>query len=149
MTRIGAFRTAALAAIVACGTGMPALAQSADEAVKTAYAAWDSAFNSGDGKAVASAYTDDALFLPANHAVINGPDGIATFFEGLFGAGVTGHKLELIEAEEMGDGIVAAARWSASAKGADGTTTPVGGIGTHVFVRDSGGALKLRLHTFN
>lgn len=149
MPVVSAFRAAAAAAFIVIGATAPAYAQSADEAVKAAYAAWDAAFNSGDGKAVAAAYTEDALFLPPTHAVINGPGGIAAFFDGLFDAGVTGHTLELIEAEDVGDGVVAAGRWSASGKGADGAVAPVGGIATHVFVRDGSGALKLRVHTFN
>jgi ketosteroid isomerase-like protein len=45
-------------------------AQSVDEQVKAAYAAWDDAFNKGDAKAVAAFYTDNATFLPATHDVV-------------------------------------------------------------------------------
>ena len=77
---------------------MSAYAASAEEDVSAAYAAWDEAFNKGDAKAVAAFYTDDAKFLPATHDVIEGPAGVEKFFTGIFGMGVTGHKIELIEA---------------------------------------------------
>jgi uncharacterized protein (TIGR02246 family) len=127
----------------------PALAQSVEEDVGAAYAAWDEAFNAGDAEAVAAAYSDDALFLPATHDVISGPEGVAGFFGSLFEMGVTGHKLELIDARQTGDAIVAAANWSATGKDADGADQPWGGLATTVFERQDDGSLKLTLHTFN
>jgi hypothetical protein len=63
--------------IAAAILGLPALglAQSVEEEVTAAYAAWDEAFNAGDAGAVAGAYAEDALFLPATHDVIEGPGG--------------------------------------------------------------------------
>lgn len=119
-------------------------AAGSDADVRAAYAAWDAAFGTGDAKAIGAMYTDDALFLPPSHDVLKGPAAVETFFTGLFAAGVTGHKLELIEAHGTPDLVVAAAKWSAQGK-----TGPGGGIAAHEFVRQPGGALKLRLHTFN
>ena len=120
-------------------------AASLDEQVQAAYAAWDAAFNKGDPKAVAAFYAEDAVFLPPTHDVIKGPAGVEKFFAGLFGAGVTGHKLELIEANGEGNTAVAAAKWSA--KGKDGAS--LGGLATHEFAKQADGSIKLRLHTFN
>jgi uncharacterized protein (TIGR02246 family) len=145
MTRKIAFVLAVLAGI---GLGT-ARAQSPQGDVTAAYAAWDAAFNKGDAKAVAAFYSDDALFLPGSHDVIKGPAGVETFFAGLFANGVTGHKLELIEAMGSGEVVVGAAKWSAQGKDAQGAATSFGGIATHVFDRQADGSLKLRLHTFN
>ena len=125
----------------------PAAAHAAplDEQVTAAYAAWDAAFNKGDAKAVAAFYAEDAVFLPPTHDVIKGPAGVEKFFAGLFGAGVTGHKLELIEANGDAATAVAAAKWSA--KGKDGAS--LGGVAAHEFANQADGSLKLRLHTFN
>ncbi len=121
-----------------------ACAASLQEQVSTAYTAWDAAFNKGDPKAVAAFYADDAVILPPTHDVLKGPSEAEKFFAGLFAAGVTEHKLEVLEANGDDDLIVAAARWSA--KGKDG---PLGGIATHEFAKQADGSLKLRLHTFN
>jgi ketosteroid isomerase-like protein len=128
------------------GLLLPVMAHAAalDDQVKAAYAAWDAAFNKGDPKAVAAFYADDAVLLPPNHEVIRGPD-IEKFFAGLFGAGITGHKLGLIEANGGGDMAVGAATWGAKAK--DGSA--IGGVATHEFTQQPDGSLKLRLHTFN
>ena len=134
--------------VLLAGLLVPAAAPAAaslDEQVKEAYAAWDAAFNKSDPKAVAAFYAEDAVLLPPTHDVVKGPAGVEKFFAGLFGAGVTGHKLELIEANGGEDLAVAAARWSA--KGKDGAS--LGGIATQEFTRQADGSLKLRLHTFN
>jgi uncharacterized protein (TIGR02246 family) len=136
-----------IVALLAAGL-VPSLA-TADQAedVKAAYAAWDEAFGSGDAAKVAAFYTEDAVFLPPSHEVMAGPAGVEKFFAGLFEAGVTGHKLEVIEVmgEDDEEIVAAAAKWSA--KGKDGSA--VGGIATHVFERQPDGSLKLKLHTFN
>ena len=132
--------------VLVAGLLVPSLAQAASlqEQVSAAYRAWDAAFNKGDPKAVAAFYAEDAVILPPTHDIIKGPNEAGTFFAGLFAAGVTGHKLEVLEANGDEDLIVAAARWSA--RGKDG---PLGGIATHEFARQADGSLKLRLHTFN
>jgi uncharacterized protein (TIGR02246 family) len=142
-------RCAVAALAVSVLTAGTAIAQSVEDDVRSAYEAWDAAFNSGDAAAVAGAYTDDALFLPATHDVINGPDGVEGFFGSLFEMGVTGHKLDLIEAREQGDAVVAAANWSATGKDGDGNDQPWAGVATTVFERQEDGSLKLTLHTFN
>ena len=141
---------AATTILVALGVPVGAFAASADEQVVAAYAAWDQAFNTGDAAKVAAFYTDDAVFLPPTHDVVEGPAGVERFFAGLFGNGVTGHKLELIEVTGAdAEMVVAAAKWSASGKDASGAPTTFGGVATHVFEREADGSLKLKLHTFN
>ena len=121
----------------------------APEEIGPAYAAWDAAFAKGDAKALAAFYADDAMFLPATHDVIRGPAGVEKFFAGIFGMGVTGHKLELIEAHSEGKLLFGAAKWSANGKDANGADQPWAGIATHIFERQNDGSLKLKLHTFN
>jgi uncharacterized protein (TIGR02246 family) len=128
---------------------LPALAEKIEDQVKTAYAAWNEAFNKGDAKSLAALYTEDATFLPPTHDVIEGSAGVEKFFAGLFANGVTGHKLELIEAEGEEDLVVAAAKWSAKGKDAGGADASLGGIATHVFKVQDDDSLKLDLHTFN
>lgn len=127
----------------------PARAASPEADVKAAYAAWDAAFSKGDAKAVAAFYTEDAVLLPPTHDVLKGPAGVETFFAGLFAAGVTGHKLELVDLSGDDGTVVAAAKWSAQGKDANGAPATFGGIATHAFERQADGSLKLRLHTFN
>jgi uncharacterized protein (TIGR02246 family) len=142
--------TAQLAVVLGfLGVTPQGLAQSLEEEVTAAYAAWDEAFNAGDADGVASTYTEDALFLPATHDVINGSDAVGAFFAGLFEMGVTGHKLDLIEVREDGDAVVGAANWSAVGKDAEGNDQPWSGLATTVFERQDDGSLKLMLHTFN
>ena len=119
------------------GAAAPASADMKSD-VTAAYGAWDAAFNKGDAKAVA------AKFLPANHAVHTGPADVEKFFAGLFSNGVKGHKLEPITIGGTEVQPFAAAKWSAKAGDKD-----IGGVATHIFERQPGGGLKLKLHTFN
>lgn len=117
--------------------------------IAAAYAAWDSAFNKADAKAVGAAYVSNAKLLPPTHDVISGPAEIEKFFAGLFSSGFTDHNLTIIDAGGDEKVVYGTARWSANGKGADGSRQAAGGIATHVFERQADGSLKLRLHTFN
>src|SRR5262245_24618685 len=126
-----------------------AMADEVEDQVKSAYSAWDAAFNNKDGKALAAFYTDDAYLLPPTHKVIEGRAGISDFFNGLFSGGVTAHKLEIIEAGGDGKLVYAAARWSATGKDDKGQPATFAGVATHVFEKQPDGSLKLKLQTFN
>jgi len=117
--------------------------------VKNAYSSWDAAFNSGNAKAVAAFYTEDAYLLPATHDVIEGPAGVEKFFAGLFFGGVKDHKLEMIAADGDGNLVYGAAKWSASGKDDKGQPSNYSGIATHIFEQQTDSSLKLKLHTFN
>lgn len=143
------FLTSIFALLCVCLMAVsPANADPADE-VTAAYAVWDKAFNAGDAKAIAAFYGEEAVFLPATHDVIKGPEGVEKFFGGLFGMGVTGHKLELIEAQGDDKLLFGTAKWSANGKDAKGADQPWAGIATHIFEKQADGKLKLRVHTFN
>jgi ketosteroid isomerase-like protein len=67
----------------------------------------------------------------------------------MFANGVTGHKLEVIDAGGDGKVVYGTANWSAKGKDKDGKPATFTGTGTHVFERQADNSLKLRLHTFN
>jgi ketosteroid isomerase-like protein len=117
--------------------------------ITAAYAAWDSAFNKADSKAVAAAYVSNAKVLPPTHQVISGPEEIENFFAELFSGGFTDHKLTIIDAGGDEKVVYSTAKWTADGRGSDGSRQSVGGLAAHVFERQADGSLKLRLHTFN
>jgi ketosteroid isomerase-like protein len=117
--------------------------------ITAAYAAWDSAFNKADAKAVAAAYVSNAKVLLPTHEIISGPAESENFFAGLFSSGFTDHNLAIIDAGGNEKVVYSTAKWSANGKGAGGARQTAGGIATHVFERQADGSLKLRLHTFN
>ena len=117
--------------------------------VTAAYAAFDAAFNKGDAKTLAAEYAPNAKLMPPTHEVASGPAEIEKFWAGMFANGVTGHKLELIDAGGDGKVVYGTANWSAKGKDKDGKPATFSGIATHVFERQADESLKLRLHTFN
>ena len=149
---MSAMRSAGIAMLAFCALTIGSalgIAASLEEDVSAAYADWDAAFGKGDAKAIAAFYDDDAVFLPATHDVIKGPAAVEKFFNGILHMGVTGHKLELIEAHDEGKMVYGAAKWSAKGKDSSGKDRPWGGLATHVFQRQDDGSLKIKLHTFN
>lgn len=129
--------------------GATAQAEDVNKLVEAQYAAFDEAFNAQDAEAIAELYAPDALLLPSSHEIVR-KDGIAEFFEGLFKAGITDHKIELIEVVEADDKeIVAAGRWQVTAPGEESEPTKVDGLLTHVFERQENGDYLARLHIFN
>lgn len=117
--------------------------------VTAAYAAFDAAFNKGDAKTLAAAYAPNAKLMPPSHEVAAGPAEIEKFFAGMFANGVTGHKLEVIDAGGDGKVVYGTSSWSVNGKDKDGKPATFTGIATHVFERQADNSLKLRLHTFN
>ncbi|MFC3283494.1 YybH family protein [Litchfieldella rifensis] len=142
-------RIATLAVCIALLMPITVQAGSLEEDVSAAYAKWDATFNETDAESLASLYTEDTLFLPASHDIIKGPSGVEEFFAGLFANGVTGHKLELIEAINDGELVVSTAKWSAEGKDDAGAPAAFSGIATHVFKKQDDGSLRLKVHTFN
>ena len=125
------------------------LAADAKGDVEKAYAAWDAAFNKQDAKALAANYVSTAKLLPPTHQVASGPAEIEKFWAGLFVGGVTGHKLEMIDAGGDDKVVFGTAKWSATGKDKDGKPSPLSGLAMHVFERQADGSLKLSLQTFN
>jgi uncharacterized protein (TIGR02246 family) len=75
--------TAALVVLTGAMTGFANAASpaSADEAaIHAQTAGWEKAYNSGDAKAVAALYAEDAVLLPPGAAAVNGRAAILAFF---------------------------------------------------------------------
>lgn len=138
-----------LLAAILIATSLGVMADPLDDQVRATYSAWNAAFNKGDSKAVAAFYTADTSFLPASHDIIQSPDGVEKFFSDLFASGVADHTLDLIKTTRDDKIVIAIAKWSAAGKDASGKMTRFSGLATHLFERQSDGALKLKLHTFN
>jgi ketosteroid isomerase-like protein len=117
--------------------------------VKAAYAAWDATFNKGDAKDIAATYLPNAELLPPTHEVASGPTAIEKFFSGALANGLTGHKLEMIDAGGDNNVVWGTARWSAKGKDKEGKPASFSGLATLVFERQPDNSLKIRLHTFN
>ncbi len=110
---------------------------------------WNSAFNSGNADAVAALYSQDAVVLPSTHAVVRGTSAIKDFWNGLISAGVKDHRIEMIDAQAVGDIAYATGKWSANALGEDGNTQHYEGTIVTIFKRQGDGSWRACLHTWN
>jgi uncharacterized protein (TIGR02246 family) len=125
--------------------------QSADirDEIQRANDGWNSAFNSGNADAVAALYAPDAVVLPSTHAVVRGTRAIKDFWNGLISAGVKDHRIEIIDAQSLGDIAYSAGKWSANASGEGGETQRYEGTIVTIFRRQDGGPWRTSLHTWN
>jgi uncharacterized protein (TIGR02246 family) len=128
---------------------MTQLSENIRDELQRANDGWNSAFNSGNADAVAALYTPDAVVLPSNHAVVKGTSAIKDFWNGLISAGVKDHRIEMIDAQAVGDIAYATGRWSANALGEGGKTQRYEGTIVTIFQRQGDGSWKACLHTWN
>ena len=82
--------------------------------------------------------------MPPTHTIAKGSE-IEKFFDGLLKNGVKSHALKPVDAGGNDKIVYGTANWSATDK--DGKS--IGGLATHIFERQSDGALKLKAHIFN
>jgi uncharacterized protein (TIGR02246 family) len=75
------------------------------------------AFGRGDAVGVTACYTPDAQLLPANSDVVEGRASIEQFWRGAMAAGITGARLETVEADGAGDAAYEVGRYTLNAGG--------------------------------
>lgn len=84
-------------------------------------------FNSGDGAAAASHYSENAILLPPNAPRIDGREGIAGYWGGAFEAGVSNLSVESTDLDVLGDTAIDVGNWRVSVPdGNGGTMMPTG-----------------------
>lgn len=119
------FALIGVAALAACAPKAPQHDAAADgDAVESAAASWEKAYNDKDAAAVAALYTEDAQLLPPGPAVVNGRAAIQEFWA----ADIVASNMSFaITADASGFGGDWAWRsGSFSGTGADGATLATG-----------------------
>lgn len=128
---------------------VPVAAQDAQKAIEQGAAAWETAFNAGDGKGVADLYTEDAVLLPPGAARVDGKAAIATFWQGAIDSGLTDADLETVEVLEAGDLAIEVGTVALGAPTSDGGTADVSGKYIVVWQRGDDGAWRLHRDIWN
>lgn len=90
------------AALFLSGCASPSM-QTAGDTPQDGIARFKQAFNSGDGKALAQVYTEDAKLLPPGMTAITGRQAISDFWQSRFNQGPGGIDKQPIEILVSGD----------------------------------------------
>jgi uncharacterized protein (TIGR02246 family) len=131
-------------------SSMSAQASDAAGTAQAMYVKWDAAFNGGDAAALATIYVPDARVMPPRGvAQLAGHKAIEEYFAGRIRAGISGHALEIVEAQQVGPILFAAAKWRSSGPGENGARKTYGGNSMQVFERQGDGTWKIRMHLWN
>jgi uncharacterized protein (TIGR02246 family) len=88
-----------------------------EEAIQQVNRKFEEAFFSGNAKAVAAFYTDDAQLLPTGSEPISGSDAIAQFWAQIMKLGIKKAKLETVEIDPQGATVIEMGRYTLFAAG--------------------------------
>ncbi len=81
------------------------------EEIAAANAEFMAAANRGDAAALAALYSHEAMLMPPNNDFFTGRDAIQAFWQAVANSGVTGCKLETVEAELCGETAIEVGRF--------------------------------------
>ncbi len=117
--------------------------------IEAANAEWNKSLNSGNAKALAMLYAENATLSPGNGKTLVGRTEIENLFKGFVVGGVHNHTLEIIEVGGSGNMIYQVARWSAQGAEANGEAPTFGGVTTSVFEKSQEGKWIALTHVWN
>lgn len=117
--------------------------------VQAANTQWNQALNSGNTKALAALYAEDAMLSPGNGATLTGRAEIEKLFQGFVDNGVHNHQLETLYVSGDAKHIYQVARWSANGAEKDGKKPAFGGITTNLLEKGADGQWRSRTHVWN
>lgn len=110
---------------------------------------WNAALNSGNAKALAALYAEDATLSPGNGKTLMGRAAIEQLFQSFVDNGVHNHTLEIVQVSGDEHCIAQVAKWSANGAEKDGIKPSFGGITMNVLTRDKQGKWQSRAHVWN
>jgi uncharacterized protein (TIGR02246 family) len=113
--------------------------------IESANSVWNKALNSGNIKALASLYAENATVSPGNGITLAGRSEIEALFNGFVENGVHNHTLEIIEFGGSDKVIYQISKWHAN--GAESSS--FGGITMSVLEQSSDGQWHTNSHVWN
>jgi uncharacterized protein (TIGR02246 family) len=111
--------------------------------------AWNQALNSGNVRALAGLYAENATLSPGNGQTLVGRGEIEKLFKDFVDHGVHDHTIEIVDAGGDDHLLYQVARWNARGAAKDGETPSFGGITTSVFEKGEDGRWLARAHVWN
>ena len=145
------FRNSILALSLTFGvTGLSSAGEADLKATVTKLnAQWNAALNSGNAKALAAMYAEDATLSPGNGKALVGRAEIEQLFQSFVDNGVHNHSLEIVQVSGDEHCITQVAKWSANGAEKDGKKPSFGGITMNVLIKDKQGKWQSRAHVWN
>jgi uncharacterized protein (TIGR02246 family) len=110
---------------------------------------WNQALNSGDTKALAKLYAENATLSPGDGQTLIGRVEIEKLFKSFVDHGVHNHTIEIVDAGGDDHILYQVARWNANGAEQDGKTPSFGGILMSVFEQGGDGQWLVRSHVWN
>ena len=143
--------TLTLCGYIIGGSVGSALAGEEDTAkiVQSVNTTWNATFNSGDSKALAALYTENAILSPGNGELLVGRTEISGLFQSFFDNGVHNHSIETTEAYRDDKQIVQLGKWRAEGVNDKQEAISFGGVLVTVIEQNADGVWLTRSHVWN
>lgn len=110
---------------------------------------WNATFNSGDSKALAKLYTEDATLSPGNGELLIGQQQISDLFKSFIDNGVHNHSIETTKVYRSGNQIVQVGKWQADGVNDKKEAITFGGVIVTVIEQNSDGKWLTQSHVWN
>lgn len=110
---------------------------------------WVSSFEKGNTEALMALYTENAVVFPPSSEILEGPEAIVAYLEGLKEIGVTEYSISNVDTEIKGNTVYETALWEATRVDASGTIFNFEGNITNVLERQNDGSWKIKLQSWN
>ncbi|MGQ0658965.1 MAG: YybH family protein [Chromatiales bacterium] len=130
------------------GTAHAGAVKDPQKLAEAANAKWMEIQQSGDPRALASTYTEDAILISPTTETLDSQEGIEAYWSHAFSQGDR-YFVDVEAANVEGDSLYQAGIWSAEIQTADGGSKLVGGNLMRVLDRQDDGSWKIRLETWN
>lgn len=127
----------------------PARADEVRAAIDAANAKMAADYAASDTKALASAYTEDAVMLPPDATRVVGHSAIETFWKGWIDAGMTNLTLKSTDVDSSGDLAYEIGEFTLQVPIEGGKPTTATGKYLVVWKRGGDGVWRLKVHTWN
>ena len=109
---------------------------------------WELAFNTGDTRALADLYSDDAVVIPPSLEILDAPEKIEGFWQAQISGGTNNFRVQTINTRQQGDVIYQTAIWIAT-RVSNGVATELDGEMTNVISLQKDGSWKIQLQSWN
>lgn len=117
--------------------------------VESANTAFNQSLNTGNAKALANQYAENATLSAGDGKVLVGRAEIEKLFKSFVENGVHNHAIEIVNVGGTGNIIYQTSKWSANGAEANGKVPAFGGVTTSVLVKGADGKWLTQSHVWN
>ena len=143
------FKTLILIPILTMSSGFAASVTSDSADVEDIISVWATNYDKGNTDGLMALYTRNAVMFPPSSEILDSPDAIIAYLDGLKKVGVNKYSMSNVDMNIKGDIAYETALWEATRVDADGNVFKFGGNITNVLEKQKDGNWKIKFQSWN